>query len=170
MSSIVKRCSVAVVMALAVLLPDYRLLKISPQGLALLADFEGCRLRPYQCSAGVWTSGIGHTAGVKPAQEITHQRAAENLVTDVLYVERQLAVCAPVNMPQSVRDALTSFAFNVGPTAACRSTLVNFVKRQNWQQACDQLSRWVYVNGVRSPGLENRRQRERDYCLKGVPK
>ena len=24
------------------------------------------RLTPYQCSAGVWTSGLGHTAGVVP--------------------------------------------------------------------------------------------------------
>lgn len=60
MSSIVKRCSVVAVLALAALMPDFRLLNTSPEGLALIADLEGCRLTPYQCSAGVWTSGIGH--------------------------------------------------------------------------------------------------------------
>ncbi len=50
MKSIVKRCSVAAVLALAALMPDFRLLNTSPEGLALIADLEGCRLTPYQCS------------------------------------------------------------------------------------------------------------------------
>lgn len=168
MSSIVKRCSVAAVLALAVLMPDFRLLHTSPEGLALIADLEGCRLRPYQCSAGVWTSGIGHTAGVVPKGDITERDAAKNLVADVLNTERRLAVCAPVVMPPPVYDALVSFAFNVGTGAACRSTLVSFIKRQQWAKACDQLTRWVYVNGTKNKGLENRRARELAYCMKGV--
>ena len=168
MSSIVKRCSVAAVLALAALMPDFRLLNTSPDGLALIADLEGCRLTPYQCSAGVWTSGIGHTAGVVPKRDITEREAAANLVADVLNTERRLAVCVPVTMPQQVYDALVSFSFNVGTGAACRSTLVSYLKRQQWWQACDQLTRWVFVNGDRSTGLENRRQRERAYCLQGV--
>lgn len=166
--SIVKRCSVAAVLALAALVPDFRLLNTSPQGLALIADLEGCRLRPYQCSAGVWTSGIGHTAGVVPKRDITEREAAENLVADVLNTERRLGVCVPVKMPPPVYDALVSFAFNVGTGAACGSTLVAMLKRQQWRQACEQLPRWVYVNGVRNKGLENRRERERVYCLQGV--
>lgn len=168
MSLIIKRCSVAAVLALAALMPDFRLLHTSREGLALIADLEGCRLRPYQCSAGVWTSGIGHTAGVKPARDITERQAASNLVADVLNVERRLSVCAPVSMPQPVYDALVSFAFNVGTGAACRSTLAGFIKRQQWPQACNQLTRWVYVDGVKNQGLENRRQRERAYCLTGA--
>ncbi|EHE8205076.1 lysozyme [Citrobacter sp. R1] len=168
MSSIVKRCGVAAVLALAALMPDFRLLNTSPDGLALIADLEGCRLTPYQCSAGVWTSGIGHTAGVVPKRDITEREAAANLVADVLNTERRLAVCVPVTMPQQVYDALVSFSFNVGTGAACRSTLVSYLKRQQWWQACDQLTRWVFVNGERSTGLENRRQRERAYCLQGV--
>ncbi|WP_459591998.1 glycoside hydrolase family protein, partial [Enterobacter asburiae] len=35
-------------------------------------------------------------------------------------------------------------------------------------QACDQLTRWVYVNGTKNKGLENRRERELAYCMKGV--
>lgn len=164
----VKRCSAAVVLALAVLLPDFRLLRTSPQGLALIADLEGCRLRPYQCSAGVWTSGIGHTAGVIPTRDISEKEAASNLVADVLQVERRLAQCAPVAMPQQVYDAVVSFAFNVGSGAACRSTLVYFLNQKQWRQACDQLSRWVFIDGVRNQGLENRRLREHSWCLRGA--
>jgi len=166
-ASIVKKCSVAAVLAIAALVPDFTLLRTSEQGLALIADLEGCRLRPYQCSAGVWTSGIGHTAGVTPRHDISEREAAVNLVADVLHVEKRLAACVPVEMPTPVYDALVSFAFNVGTGAACSSTLVYFLKRQQWPQACDQLTRWVFVNGVRNSGLENRRQRERAYCLKG---
>ena len=168
MSSIVKRCSVAAVLALAALMPDFRLLNTSPDGLALIADLEGCRLTPYQCSAGVGTSGIGHTAGVVPKRDITEREAATNLVADVLNTERRLAVCVPVTMPQPVYDALVSFSFNVGTGAACRSTLVSYIKRHQWWQACDQLTRWVYVNGTKNKGLENRRARELAYCMKGV--
>ncbi|AKL10782.1 TPA: lysozyme [Kluyvera intermedia] len=168
MSSIVKRCSVAAVLALAALVPDFRLLHTSPDGLALIADLEGCRLRPYQCSAGVWTSGIGHTAGVTPKRDITEREAAQNLVADVLNVERRLAVCAPVDMPPRVYDAVVSFAFNVGTGAACKSTLVYFLNQKKWKQACDQLPRWVYIDGVRNTGLENRRKRELVWCMKGV--
>jgi len=160
---------VAAVLALAALMPDFRLLNTSPEGLALLADLEGCRLTPYQCSAGVWTSGIGHTTGVTSKGDITERQVASNLVADVLNTEQRLAVCVPVKMPAPVYDALVSFAFNVGTGAACRSTLVSFIKRQQWSQACDQLTRWVYVDGVRNKGLENRRARERAYCVKGMP-
>lgn len=83
-------------------------------------------------------------------------------------VGQRLAVCVPVDMPPRVYDTLVSFAFNVGTGAACRSTLVSYIKRHQWWQACDQLTRWVYVNGVRNRGLENRRDREWAYCVKGM--
>lgn len=163
-----KHCAVLAVLAIATLLPQFKTLKISDGGLALIANAEGCRTSPYRCSAGVWTNGIGHTAGVTPQSHVSERQAAVNLVYDVMRVERQLAVCVPVDMPQPVYDALVSFSFNVGTGAACRSTLVSYLKRQQWRQACDQLGRWVYVNGVRNPGLENRRQREKAWCLKGA--
>lgn len=168
MNSLAKTCSVATVLGLALLVPDFRLLHTSRAGLALIADLEGCRLRPYQCSAGVWTAGIGHTAGVVPGRSITEREAAANLVSDVLNVERRLAVCLPTAMPDPVYDAAVSFAFNVGTGAACRSTFATFIRRGEWQQACDQLTRWVYVNGVVSNGLKQRRAREQAYCLKGA--
>lgn len=168
MSQTVKRCAVVAVVAIAALLPQFSTLKITEGGLRLIADAEGCRTSPYQCSAGVWTNGIGHTAGVTPQSQVSERQAAVNLVYDVMRVERQLAVCVPEEMPAPVYDALVSFAFNVGTGAACRSTLVSYLKRHQWWQACDQLDRWVYVNGVRNTGLENRRKREKAWCLKGA--
>ncbi|WP_392587979.1 lysozyme [Serratia ureilytica] len=168
MSSLAKRCSVAAILTLAALLPQFNTLKTSEQGLRLIADFEGCRLSPYQCSAGVWTNGIGHTAGVKPDAAINERQAAAHLIDDVRAVERGLARCMDVKMPQPVYDAVSAFAFNVGVNAACNSTLATFVKRRQWQAACDQLPRWIYVNGVKNKGLERRRTAERALCLSGI--
>lgn len=167
-ASIVKRCLIGVVLAIAATLPQFELLNTSPQGLQLIADYEGCRLTPYQCDAGVWTNGIGHTAGVVPGKTINEHQAASNLIGDVLNVERRLAACVPVAMPQQVYDSLVSLAFNVGTGAVCKSTMAAFIKRGQWLQACNQLPRWVYVSGIKNKGLENRRARELAWCLKGV--
>lgn len=166
--SIVRRCAVAVILAIAALLPQTPTLKTSAAGLALIADFEGCRLSAYQCSAGVWTNGIGHTAGVKPQTQISERQAAVNLVEDVMRVEKGIARCMPVAMPQSVYDAVVSFAFNVGVTAACKSTLGFFINKGRWRDACEQSPRWVFVKGERVTGLERRRANELAYCLRGV--
>ncbi|HBR1254780.1 TPA: lysozyme [Klebsiella pneumoniae] len=168
MSQIVKRCSVAAVLAIAALLPQYGSLQVSQQGLQLIADAEGCRTEPYQCSAGVWTNGIGHTEGVTPKSIISERQAAVSLILDVLRVQRGLAACIDARMPQQVYDAVVSFAFNVGVFAACSSTLAAYLRQGEWRDACLQLSRWVFVKGVRNKGLENRREREINWCLKGV--
>lgn len=166
--SIVRRCAAAAVLAIAALLPQTQMLKTSAAGLALIADFEGCRLSAYQCSAGVWTNGIGHTAGVRPQTQISERQAAVNLVEDVMRVEKGIARCMPVAMPQPVYDAVVSFAFNVGVTAACKSTLAFFINKGQWRDACEQLPRWVFVNGESNTGLERRRVNELAYCLRGV--
>jgi len=164
----VKRCLIGMVLAIAATLPQFQMLKTSPEGLRLIADYEGCQLTPYKCSAGVWTSGIGHTAGVVPGRNITERQAADNLLSDVLLTEKRLDACLTTKPPQHVYDALVSIGFNVGTGAICRSTMVSFINRQQWWQACNQLPRWVYVNGVKSKGLENRRARELAWCIKGV--
>jgi len=166
--SIVKRCIVGVILGLVTLLPDTAGLRTTPEGMALIADFEGCRLSAYKCTGDVWTNGIGHTLGVKGGTTITEKQVAINFVADVQNVERGLARCLPATMPQPVYDAVVSFAFNVGVRAACTSTLAFFLNKGEWRQACLQLPRWVFVNGVRSAGLERRRLNEMAYCLKGT--
>ncbi|MDN4366792.1 lysozyme [Citrobacter portucalensis] len=166
--SIVKRCLVGAVLAIAATLPVFQTLHTSLDGLKLIADYEGCRLQPYQCSAGVWTDGIGNTSGVVPGRSITERQAAQTLITNVQQVERALEKCVLQTMPQKVYDAVVSFAFNVGTGNACSSTLVKLLNQKRWSDACQQLPRWVYVKGVFNQGLDNRRAREMAWCLKGA--
>lgn len=157
--SIVKRCLVGAVLAIAATLPGFQQLHTSVEGLKLIADYEGCRLQPYQCSAGVWTDGIGNTSGVIPGKTITERQAAKGLISNVLRVERALERCVKQQPPQKVYDATVSFAFNVGTDNACSSTLVKLLNQRRWADACRQLPRWVYVKGVFNQGLDNRRAR-----------
>lgn len=154
--SIVKRCLVGAVLAIAATLPGFQQLHTSEEGLKLIADYEGCRLQPYQCSAGVWTDGIGNTSGVIPGKIITERQAAEGLISNVLRVERALERCVKQQPPQKVYDATVSFAFNVGTGNACSSTLVKLLNQRRWADACRQLPRWVYVKGVFNQGLDSR--------------
>lgn len=72
--SIVKRCLVGAVLAIAATLPGFQQLHTSVEGLKLIADYEGCRLQPYQCSAGVWTDGIGIHRASFPAKQSRNDR------------------------------------------------------------------------------------------------
>jgi len=168
LSQTVKRCAVVAVLAIAALLPQFKTLKTSEAGLALIANAEGCRTSPYQCSAGVWTNGIGHTEGVTPQSQVSERQAAVNLVYDVMRVERGIDACMSAEMPQPVYDTAVSFAFNVGVRAACSSTFARYIRLQHWLDACNELRRWVFVKGVKNRGLENRRANEAAYCLRGV--
>lgn len=80
--STVKRCAAVVIVGLLSALPTGTL-QTSDVGLKLIMDYEGCQLNTYQCSANVWTNGYGHTVGVTPNSEVTHQDVVENLVSDV---------------------------------------------------------------------------------------
>ncbi len=91
--STVKRCLVGAVLAIAATLPGFQQLHTSVEGLKLIADYEGCRLQPYQCDAGVWTDGIGNTSGVVPGKTITERQAAGSFITNVLRVEKALDRC-----------------------------------------------------------------------------
>lgn len=92
--------------------------KISQNGLNLIMQFEGCRLRAYQCSAGVWTIGYGHTAGVRQGQTITQAQAEEYLKQDCKkfenYVNNKSYVSITEQLNQNQFDALVSFAYNCG--------------------------------------------------------
>ncbi|WP_423229360.1 glycoside hydrolase family protein [Yersinia enterocolitica] len=69
----------------------------------MIADYEGCQLNAYQCSANVWTNGIGHTAGVKPGSVISERQVAVNLVADV--------------QRRSIMRAASSTPTNAAPTS-----------------------------------------------------
>lgn len=134
----------------------------SPAGIALIKEFEGYYPYPYICPAGKRTIGYGHVI-------LPHERfdgplmaeAAEALLKkDVhdhaLHVNRMVQVeLWPLQF-----DALSSFAFNLGPGALKSSTLLKRVNARAHGDVPDQLKRWIHVNRKPVKGLVRRRAAE----------
>jgi lysozyme len=51
-------------------------MNVATLALALIASWEGLRLVAFQDPGGVWTIGLGHTAGVKEGDTCTREQAA----------------------------------------------------------------------------------------------
>ena len=129
----------------------------SPKGIALIKEFEGLRLKAYQCPGGVWTIGYGHTAGVKPGIVISEAQAEEYLKADLIAFERYLNGLG-LALNQNQFDALISFIYNVGTGNFSNSTLLRKVRANPQDNSImDEFLRWVYSTGRVLPGLQRRR-------------
>lgn len=135
-------------------------MKISQAGLDLIKKFEGLRLDAYQCSAGVWTIGHGHTAKVRPGDRIDAQKAGEYLSNDVQGAESDVLRLLKVSITQGQFDALVSFVFNLGSGALAKSTLLRKLNAGDYAGAGKEFHKWVFAGGRKLEGLVRRRQAE----------
>ena len=149
-------------------------MKISEKGIEFIKKEEGLVLNAYQCEAGVWTIGYGHTAGVKKGQIITTEKADELLRKDLKDFENgvnSLLKERKIKLLPHQYDMLVSFAFNTGLIALRTSTLLKKISKKDFEGAGDEFIRWVWVtqNGVKkqSAVLKGRREREKKIFLEG---
>lgn len=135
---------------------------IGEAGLALIKNWEGCRLTAYKPVATeiYWTIGWGHYGpDVKEGQTITQAEADRLLVIDCQRFAN--AVDNPNNVPLTAqlnanqRDALISFAFNCG-----EGNLRKLCKGRTLAQICDAMSLYTLSGGKSLVGLERRRAAE----------
>lgn len=141
-------------------------LSLSAAGLVGIANFEGFSEKAYIPVAGdVPTIGFGSTEGVKMGDTITVPKAIERLHRDTGKAESAIGRCVKVPLAQYEFDAFTSFAYNVGAEAFCSSTLVKKLNAGDYAGACQELRRWVYVDGRKVQGLVNRREKEFQMCM-----
>jgi lysozyme len=151
-------------------------MKMSPEGVALLTELEGCRLAAYKDVAGFWTIGIGHLltrsevmsgkiiiglSVVKWREGITQKQAEQLLYLDLYYAVagvNQYNQAEQLNQHQF--DALVSFAFNVGVGAFNNSTLAKCLRAGDLDAVPGQLRRWVKAGGKTVKGLVVRREKE----------
>jgi lysozyme len=135
----------------------------------LARRFEGCRLRPYLCPAGVPTIGYGATryADGRPVQltdpPMTQAGAEAMLLASVrgTYLPAVLVLCPGVTDPRRLA-ALIDFTFNLGAGSLRSSTLRKRVNANRWGDVPTELARWVRAGGRVLPGLVLRRQAEAD--------
>lgn len=141
-------------------------LSLTAAGLVSLANLEGFSGEAYIPVPGdVPTIGFGSTVGVELGDTISVPAALGRLMRDVGDAESAIGRCVKVPLSQGEYDAYTSFAFNVGGTTFCASTLVKKLNSGDYQGACAELKRWVYVDGRVVQGLVNRREAEYQRCI-----
>jgi GH24 family phage-related lysozyme (muramidase) len=145
-------------------------MKTSKAGLAIIKKWEGCRLKAYQDSVGVWTIGYGLTsaAGIVPVVKgmtITQAQAEEYLEIALGSYEAGVikAIKRPMTQPQF--DAMVSLCYNIGPGAFGKSSLVRRFNEGNIAGAADAFLMWTKAGGKVLKGLENRRKDERALFL-----
>lgn len=141
--------------------------RIGQAGLALIKQYEGCRLAAYRCAAGVWTIGYGHTAGVHSGMTITQARADAYLQQDIAkfegYVNNPAYVPITEQLNQNQFDALVSFAFNLGA-----GNLRKLCKGRTAAQIAQAMTQYCKANGKVLAGLKRRRAAEQALFNKPV--
>ena len=138
--------------------------QISQRGLELIKEYEGFSASIYLCPAGKKTIGYGHVLlendDFNELTFLTKEQAEKLLLQDVgvLYTNINKLIGCDLNQNQS--DAILSFVYNVGIYAFEKSTLLRLINNGYVEAAAGQLTRWVYANGLKLPGLVSRRARE----------
>ena len=125
---------------------------------------EGVRYDPYQDVVGVWTVCYGHTGkDIMLGKKYTEAECRALLNKDL----RQINPYIKQPIPETMRGALYSFAYNVGAGNFQTSTLLRKINQGDQKGAGDQLRVWIYAKKVVWKGLVTRREIEREVCLWG---
>lgn len=137
--------------------------------LAYVPQFEGMVLRGYTDPIGIVTACAGHTKTAVLGRAYTRQECETLLRDDLTEHARDVLACTPGLAGRTYQlAAATSFAYNVGVGAYCKSTMARLNNAGQYADACKQLGRWVYAGGKVLPGLVKRRATEETICLSGL--
>lgn len=145
-------------------------MQTSEKGIALIKQFEGCKLTAYQDSVGIWTIGYGWTQPVdgKPirAGMTIKQETAERLLkTGLVSYESDVSRLVKVGLTQGQFDALVSFTYNLGARSLSTSTLLRKINAGDYAGAADEFLCWNKAGGKVLNGLTRRREAERALFL-----
>lgn len=128
---------------------------------------EGLRQEVYADPVGLPTVCVGHmNKKLKLGTSYTLDECMKTFAED--YAKHQKELDKAVKIPYASeweREALTDFTFNNGIGNVQSSTLIKLLNQGKHEQACAQLSRWVFAKGKKLKGLVTRRENTMPYCL-----
>lgn len=157
-----------VISALALLL----LLSKRVEAETIIKEFEGEYLDAYLDPVGIPTIGYGTTRNpdtgkkIKLGDKIDKATALRWLRLDTAKVRESVKKMVKVPINSRQLDALTSFVYNVGPTAFADSTMLKLLNNKTDKRiVANQFDRWVYAKRVKLPGLVRRRKLEKELFL-----
>lgn len=144
-------------------------MKINKEGLSIIKQCEGCRLKAYLCPSLIPTIGYGHTTGVKLGDIITQAEAYRYLLQDIKRFEQAVSALVKVPINENQFSALVSFAFNIGVGNLKSSTLLKKLNLRDYKGCSNEFDRWVYGSNKKPlEGLKKRRKLERELFNKSV--
>jgi lysozyme len=140
----------------------------------LIRRFEGCELKAYRDSVGVWTIGYGHaaTSGLEPiphaGMTITKQKALSIFKRDLAVFSEKILPMFEVKPTPDQFGAMLSLAYNIGPEAFRRSTCLRRFNNGDVEGAAQALTWFNKAGGKKLRGLVRRRAAEHDLMLSDV--
>ncbi|MGT5005388.1 lysozyme [Escherichia coli] len=148
-------------------------MQTSDKGIALIKQFEGCKLTAYPdpgTGGAPWTIGYGWTQPVdgkpvRPGMTIDQATADRLLKTGLVSYENDVLRLVKVKLSQSQFDALVSFTYNLGSRSLSTSTLLSKLNAGDYAGASDEFLRWNKAGGKVLNGLTRRREAERALFL-----
>lgn len=137
-------------------------MQLSENGANLIRSFEQLKLVAYKPTPDdVWTIGWGHTKGVTEGMICTVTQADEWFDEDTAWAVAAVNNNVLVDLNQNQFDALVSICFNIGQGNFDNSTLLRDLDSGNYIEASDQFLVWDKQRGQDLPGLDRRREAER---------
>lgn len=136
-----------------------------------VSDYEGYVPYAYQCPAGVWTKCFGDTTDVTPGQTYTFDECVESLNEHLVELTKPILRCVPSlqGKPDKVKAAAASMAYNIGPSAFCKSSVARFFNDGDYEAGCRRIAEiYTTAKGKVQPGLVVRRKGESEMCLEGL--
>ena len=140
------------------------------EGLDLIKTFEGFRPKAYydlddKKKKGKLTVGYGFTNFDIPELNpnfVMDRKRAEQMLPDLIERKYGSAVKEMVTVPMNDEQfsALTSLAYNIGPTNLKNSTLLKRLNAGDYEGARGEFGKWVYAGGKPLEGLRRRREAE----------
>lgn len=151
---------------------------IDPRAIALIETFEGFEPEAYLdqlADPPVWTIGYGTTAaagvGIVPKKGMTIAREQAGV-----YLARTAEKFADQIRPAMIRTptpaqfgAMVSLAYNIGPTAFRRSSVLRLFNAGDMVGSADAFRLWNKAGGRVLNGLVRRREAERALFLSDEP-
>src|SRR3990167_9981689 len=145
-------------------------LSVSDKLIHFLKNEEGFRDKAYQDSGGVWTFGYGNTtsggAPVRAGMSIAKENADTLLKEKANEFANVVKSNVKVPLTQNEFEALTSFAYNVGPNNFKSSTLLKKLNSGDKTGVEGEFRKWIYDNN-KNPVLRKRREKEIAYFKTG---
>lgn len=152
-------------------------MKTSINGINLITNYEGVKLKPYLCPANYVTVGVGkvlldeHGNMLKGKDSLNKvlstwkPKTKEELINefkenDLPKYEKQLNSLNLI-LNQNQFDALISFIYNLGLGSLQKSTLLKkIIAKSENDKITDEFLKWTKAGGKTLKGLEYRRKSE----------